>query len=231
MDKYIIEFNGRYDGSSKFPEDKRFGFFPSASAAWRVDKEGFMAGINNTVSLFKLRGSFGSLGNQFVTEYGYIPTMSAAQGNYIIGDQLPQRITPPALVSPNYTWEDVETLNFGVDLGFFENRFLASFDVYTRETKGMLTLGKDLPDVLGAAEPRENAADLETKGWELSLEYRNNFSLAGKSLGFNTRFVISDSRSTITNFDNPNRNLTQFYVGQELGEIWGLENDGFFHFY
>jgi len=92
----------------------------------------------------------------------------------------------------------------------------------------MLTLGKDLPDVLGAAEPLENAADLETKGWELSLNYRNNFSLMGKPLILNTRFVISDSRSYITRFDNPNQNLTQYYVGQELGEIWGLQSDGLF---
>lgn len=227
-DRYIIEFNGRYDGSSRFPEDKRFGFFPSGSVAWRVDQENFMAPLENAISRFKLRASYGSLGNQFVTEYGYIPTMSAAQGRYIIGDELPQRITPPALVSPNYTWEDVSTLNFGVDLGLFEDRIIASFDIYRRETKGMLTLGKDLPDVLGASEPLENAADLETKGWEASVEYRNRFNLAGKSAGFNIRAILSDNRSFITKFDNPNQNLTQFYVGQELGEIWGLTNDGFF---
>lgn len=227
-DKYIIEFNGRYDGSSKFPSADRYGFFPSASVGWRLDKEPFLAGLTNQVSLLKLRGSYGTLGNQFVTEYGYIPTMNASLANYIIDGERPQRVTPPSLVSSNYTWENVSTLNFGVDVGLFEDRLVANFDVFRRQTTGMLTLGKDLPDVLGAAEPLENAADLETKGWELSLSYRNSVPLAGKRLSFDTRFVISDSRSTITGFDNPNQNLTQYYVGQELGEIWGLESDGLF---
>ena len=204
-----------------------FGFFPSASVAWRVDREGFMQN-QELVSRLKLRASYGSLGNQFVDEYGYIPTMSAVNGRYIFDDKLPQRITPPAIVSPNYTWEDVTSRNFGLDLGLFEDRFIASFDYYVRETEGMLTLGRDLPDVLGASEPLENAADLETKGWELALEYRNQFRLGGKPFHFNTKFILSDNRSFITGFDNPNLNLTQYYVGQEIGEIWGLQNDGFF---
>jgi hypothetical protein len=92
----------------------------------------------------------------------------------------------------------------------------------------MLTQGRDLPDVLGAAEPAENAADLKTEGWELAVNYRNNYKLAGKSLRFDARFVISDSRSFITKFDNPNGNLNQYYEGMELGEIWGLTSDGLF---
>jgi TonB-linked SusC/RagA family outer membrane protein len=225
-DKYIVEFNGRYDGSSRFPSANRFGFFPSASAAWRVDKEPFFN--TDLISHLKLRGSYGALGNQAVGAYGYIPSMSAAQGRYIIGGEIPQRITPPALVSSNYTWEDVSTLNFGIDLGLFEDRFFINFDIFQRNTQGMLTLGKDLPDVLGASEPQENAADLETKGWDLSLEYRNSVQVFGKPMSFNIRGVLSDSRSFITRFDNPNNRLTQFYEGMELGEIWGLESNGLF---
>lgn len=227
LDRYILEFNGRYDGSSKFPEEKRFGFFPSASAAWRIDRENFMSNAS-FISNLKLRGSYGSLGNQLVDEYGYIATMSTLPSNYIIGDQLPQRVLPPGLVSPNYTWEQVETLNAGIDVGFFQNRLTAAFDIYTRDTKGMLTQGKDLPDVLGADEPAENAADLRTQGWELSLGFKNNLTLFGKPLYFNSRFIVSDSRSEITRFDNPNGNLNQYYKGKELGEIWGLESNGLF---
>ncbi len=228
LDRYIVEFNGRYDGSSRFPEDDRFGFFPSASAAWRVDQEPFMSSLDNVISNFKLRASYGSLGNQSVSEYGYIATMNAYLSNYLIGGTLPQRVTPPGLVSPNYTWEKVSTLNFGVDLGFFEDKLSVNFDIYERDTKGMLTLGKDLPDVLGAGEPRENAADLQNKGWELTLNYQNNFNVGGSPLYFSSKFVLSDSRSYITQFDNPNRSLTQYYEGMELGEIWGLKSDGLF---
>lgn len=225
-DKYIVEFNGRYDGSSRFPSDNRYGFFPSASAAWRLDKESFFN--IDKISHLKFRASYGALGNQAVGFYGYIPSMSAVAGRYIIGGEVPQRIIPPALVSSNYTWEDVSTLNFGVDLGLFDDRFLVSFDIFQRNTEGMLTLGKDLPDVLGASEPQENAADLETKGWDLSLEYRNSVEVFGKPMGFNIKGVLSDSRSFITRFDNPDNRLTQFYEGMELGEIWGLESDGLF---
>jgi len=227
-ERYILEFNGRYDGSSRFPKKTRFGFFPSASAAWRIDREDFMQSIEHIVSSLKLRGSYGALGNQNVSAYGYIPTMNPSEASYIVGGVLPQRVSPPQLVSDNYTWETVETTNFGFDLGLFEDKFFATFDIYQRNTTGMLTQGKDLPDVLGAAEPRENAADLETDGWELSVTYKNNFNLAGKRFNFNTRFILSDSRAWITKFDNPNKNLSQYYVGQEFGEIWGLVSDGFF---
>lgn len=227
-ERYILEFNGRYDGSSRFPKEKRFGFFPSASAAWRIDREEFMMNLEDVVSTLKTRVSFGSLGNQNISAYGYIPTMDPSEASWLIGGELPQRVSAPQLVSDNYTWETVETLNFGVDLGLFKDKLFASFDIYQRNTTGMLTLGKDLPDVLGASEPKENAADLQTNGWELSVTYKNNFSLAGKPFNFNTRFILSDSRAWITDFDNPNKNLWQYYNGREFGELWGLESDGFF---
>ncbi len=226
--KYIVEFNGRYDGSSRFPKDKRFSFNPSASAAWKIDEENFFESIRETVSLFKLRGSVGSLGNQLVPAYGYISTMNAGRGNYLVGGTLPIVVTPGALTSSNYTWEKVYSRNFGVDLGFAQQKITASFDLYKRDTKGMLTQGKELPGVLGANEPSENAADLETKGWELSLNYNTDFLVGGHPLQFNTRFVLSDNRTYITKFDNPNGSLTQYYEGKELGEIWGLRSDGFF---
>jgi len=226
-DRYILELNGRYDGSSKFPKDKRFGFFPSVSAAWNVANEAFMQSLP-TVNLFKLRASYGSLGNQDVGPFDYIPSMSSSLGNYIIDGELPLQIGSPALVSDNYTWEKVVSKNIGVDLGFFNNKLNASFDYFVRDTKGMLTLGKDLPGVLGAGEPKENAGDLRTKGWELSLTYRERFGNPNKPLNFSAQFNLSDSKSTITRFDNPNNSLLQYYEGMEIGEIWGLTSNGFF---
>ncbi len=226
--RYIVEFNGRYDGSSRFPKDKRFGFFPSASVAWRMSEEPFMTGLTGFLSNLKLRASYGSLGNQDVSAYGYIPTMNAYLSNYLIGGERNQRVTPPPLVSPNYTWEEVNTVNIGVDIGLLDDKISGNFDIYRRNTLGMLTQGKELPAVLGADEPQENAADLKTNGWEFSLNYRDEVNLGGEPLFFNTRFILSDNRSYITSFDNPNRNLTQFYEGMELGEMWGLQSDGLF---
>jgi TonB-linked SusC/RagA family outer membrane protein len=228
--KYIVEFNGRYDGSSKFPKDKRFTFVPSASVAWKLDEEAFWEPIRSTVSMFKIRGSIGSLGNQQIDDsYGYISKMSATRGAYMIGDNVPIVVTAPSsLVSTNYTWEKATSKNFGIDVGLLQQKITASFDMFKRDTKGMLAKGKELPGVLGAAEPDENAADLETKGWELSLSYNNEFTVGGRPLQFGARFVLSDNRTYITKFDNPNGNLTQYYEGQELGEMWGLRSDGFF---
>lgn len=122
----------------------------------------------------------------------------------------------------------VNSTNFGVDLGFLQQRVSASFDIYRRNTKDMLTIGKELPGVFGATPPDENAADLQTKGWEFSLGYDNEFTLGGKPLHFSGKFILSDNRTFITEFDNPNRNLTQYYEGKELGEIWGLRSNGLF---
>jgi TonB-linked SusC/RagA family outer membrane protein len=226
-DRYIFEVNGRYDGSSRFPKDSRFGFFPSGSVAWRIDKETFMQHID-WLEMFKLRGSYGALGNQSVSPFGYIPSMNAYRPNYITGDSRPLAISAPGLVSSDYTWEKVFTQNFGVDVDLFDNKLMAVFDIYKRETIGMLTLGKELPAVLGASEPRENAADLETKGWELSLTYRNGFNVLGKRMSLSSRFILSDNSARITKFDNPEKFIDQYYEGMELGEIWGFEVDGLF---
>ena len=226
--RYIVEVNGRYDGTSRFPKKKRFGFFPSTSWAWRVDQEKFFRPLSRVVSELKLRASYGSLGNQLVSEYGYIPAMSSGPGTYIIDGKLQQTVWSPGLVSDNYTWEKIRTFNLGVDLGFFDHRLTTSFDIYQRDTRGMLTLGKDLPGVLGASEPQENAANMRTTGWELSVNYRDKLMLWGKPLTWSARLVLSDNKSKITKFDNRDRRLSQYYEGQVLGEIWGLQNDGLF---
>ncbi|WP_240452845.1 MULTISPECIES: SusC/RagA family TonB-linked outer membrane protein [Sphingobacterium] len=226
-DKYIFEFNGRYDGSSRFPKDKRFGFFPSASAAWRLDKEAFMDSFE-TIDMFKIRGSYGELGNQSVSNYGYIPSMSTYELGYLIDGKRPLLIYSPALVSDNYSWEKVNTTNIGLDIGLWNNTITLTADMYSRRTLGMLTLGKDLPNILGATEPNENAADLITKGWELSLGYNKRFDLSDSPFNFSGRILLSDSYSEITSFDNPNNSILQYYKGMRMGEIWGLKSNGLF---
>lgn len=227
-DKYIVEFNGRYDGSSRFPKDKRFGFFPSGSVAWRLDRENFLL-ESSVISQLKLRASYGELGNQLISNFGYIPSMEPYVSPYLIDGKLAQAIGTPGLVSQNYTWEKVKTYNVGLDYGFAQNKLVGSFDFYRRNTIGMLTLGKKLPNILGVTEPNENAADLATYGWEFSLSYNDSKEVAGAPLNFGARVMLSDSYSEITRFDNPKKLINQYYEGMRLGEIWGMESDGFFH--
>lgn len=230
-DRYLVELNGRYDGSSRFPKSDRWGFFPSASAGWVVSEEPFLAGIKQSAKLdfLKLRASYGALGNQAsVGEYDYIPIMSSTTLSKLLGGITPLTVNQPPAVASSLTWEKVSTVNGGIDLAFFRNRLNINFDAYTRFTKDMLIPGKTLPAVFGVASPKTNAGDLKTKGWELKLGWRDNGTLGNSPFYYNVTFALGDSRSWITRFDNPTRSLSNYYVGQEIGEIWGLDVEGFF---
>lgn len=229
--KYLLELNGRYDGTSRFPEGKRWGFFPSVSAGWVVSDEEFIRSINsnNYISLLKLRGSYGILGNQAsVGEYDYIPSMASSQVSQILGTSRPLTVNAPGAVSGNFSWENIATVNIGVDLAFMRNRLQVNFDQFTRYTNDMLIPGKTLPAVFGTSVPKENAGDLKTTGWEFRLGWRDQFNLGKSPFQYNVAFNLADSRSYITRFDNPNKLLNQYYEGQEIGEIWGADIIGYF---
>ncbi|WP_162946637.1 SusC/RagA family TonB-linked outer membrane protein [Chitinophaga barathri] len=231
-DKYILELNGRYDGSSRFPESNRWGFFPSVSAAWIASEESFIKNNISQLSTLKLRASYGNLGNQSVDYFGYMQLFPKDdQSDYLIGGNVIPVITgsPTLQVDPRtYTWEKVTTANVGADVGIFKDKILAGFDYFVRNTTGMLTPGQELPGVLGTAVPEQNAADLRTKGWELSVNYRDYVNVGGKPLNFSVRAILSDSRTRITKFRNDQKLLNNYYEGQEIGELWGLTNDGTF---
>lgn len=227
-EKYIFETNGRYDGTSRFPKEDRFGFFPSVSTGWLISEEPFFSPLKKWLNYSKIRLSYGLLGNQDVDYYQYIATMNASKiGQLIDGDQ-PMGIYSPGLVSNNLTWEKISTFDVGLDLNFLSNRLSFSGDIFRRTTKDMLSKGKTLPAVLGTSEPKINAADLISKGWEVSLSWTDKINLAGKPLDYNARFILSDSRAFIKRFDNPTKYLGDYYEGQEIGEIWGLVTEGFF---
>lgn len=226
--KYLFETNGRYDGSSKFPSESRFGFFPSVSAGWRVSEERFMDWSDSFLSNLKLRVSWGNIGNQNVDPYQFVPAMEAFRPNWVVDGSKPTALEPPALVSNSFTWEKVSTLDFGFDLGLFNNRLNMVFDWYRRDTKGMLAPGMELPGVLGAKAPMQNAADLRSKGWEISIDWNDRIGNVSYYLGFN----LYDSRTKIMKYDNESQLLGKdadgklyYREGMELGEIWGYHTD------
>ncbi|RLC25484.1 MAG: SusC/RagA family protein [Deltaproteobacteria bacterium] len=225
LDRYLLEINGRYDGSSKFPEGHRFGFFPSVSAGWRISEEPFMESIKSVISNLKFRVSYGSIGNQAIPNYSYIPSMDAYDTHWIVSGADMKSIRPPALVSSSFTWEKVQTANIGLDLSLFHNKFNLAFDTYQRATIGMLTQGMELPATIGAPAPQQNVADLMAAGWELQVEWRDNI---GNNFRYNIGFNLYDSESKITKFDNEVGLLSNYRVGQVLGEIWGYTTDRFF---
>ncbi len=227
MNKYLFEMNGRYDGTSKFPRDSRFGFFPSFSAGWRISQESFMESTKNWLSDLKIRANYGSLGNQNVNGfYPYISTFSVTQQTpFIINGEMPISVTAPGLVSPDLTWETVKSFNIGVDATIID-RLSASFDWFDRRTVDMLTVGDKLPSLLGTAVPRRNNADMKTNGWELSINWRDRLD---NGFSYDISLILSDYQSEITKFDNnPSKLYDNYYVGKKLGEIWGYETVGIF---
>lgn len=228
--KYIVSFNGRYDGTSRFPHDSRYVFNPSGSVAWVLSQEKFFEPLRDVVDFLKFRFSYGSLGNQDLKNnyYAYLATMGSGKASQILNGKQPVYVSAPGLVSADLTWENVTTADWGMDINFLNNRLTATVDGYIRRTKNMLTAGASLPNVLGTSVPLANAADLKTTGWDLTINWRDRFKLAGKDFNYGLSFNIGDSRSWITKFSNETGTLNDYYVGWEIGDIWGLETEGFF---
>jgi TonB-linked SusC/RagA family outer membrane protein len=236
-ERYLLELNGRYDGTSRFPEDDRFGFFPSFSLGWRLSNEAFMSGTSGWLDNLKLRASYGELGNQLIFRgnnnnipdyYPAIPTMGSSQSPYMMsaGSRTPA-ISAAGLVSPTLTWETVITQNLGLDFTMLNNRLDMSFDVYTRDTKNMLT-PTQYPMILGTAPPQANGADLQTRGWELAATWKNRIN---NDWNYSVTLALADNVAEITRFDNPTGQLPGgdvYYEGQIIGERWGYETVGIF---
>ncbi len=229
--KYLVEVSGRYDGTSRFAKHHRWGFFPSASVGWRFSEEKFFEPLQPIWSNGKLRASYGMLGNQQVGFYDYILEMSTNNGNNKVTFDGVDKIYYAKVSDPvadDLTWEKVITYDIGLDLGFFNNRLGFSGDLYIRDTKDMLTSGAQLPNVYGAKVPKSNCADLRTKGFEISVNWNDSFTLLGSPFTYSVGAGLGDQITKITKFDNPEKILGKHYVGETLGEIWGYRVDGLF---
>lgn len=227
-DRYLVEVNGRYDGSSKFPSSKRYAFFPSVSAGWRVSKEAFWNLSPTIISDLKFRASYGSLGNGSIASYAFIEQFGISQSGRVLGGIRPQTTSQPNVLPDNLSWETATTTDIGMDVNFLNNRLQLTADWYVRNTTDMFTNGPTLPAVFGTNVPKGNYADLRTKGWEVVAAWRDNGNLLSRPFGYGIRLSLADYQSEITRYNNPNKLLNDYYVGQQLGEIWGYTTDGFF---
>ena len=224
-EKYLLEANLRYDGSSRFREGSRWGLFPSFSMGWNIANEEFFEPAKNVVDMLKLRASWGSLGNQNTTSY--YPTYttmgySASSGSWLINGLKPNTAWAPGLISTALTWETVESLNVGLDFALFGNRLSGSFDWFQRDTKNMVGPADELPVILGTSVPVTNNTDLQTRGWEAELMWRDNVG----DFNYSARFVLSDAVSVVTKYSNPSGSINKTYAGMEWGEFWGYETIG-----
>jgi hypothetical protein len=180
--------------------------------------------LKQTFDLFKLRASYGKLGNQNVSNYLYVPIMGISQSTFLFNNLQQWAVGSPSLTSVNLTWESVGTKDVGIDLGLFKNKLTTTFDWYQADVTNLVGPGEALPAVLGTSVPLINSGKLRTKGWELELAWKDKI---GK-FSYNTKIMLSDYTTKVTQYNNPTNLLSTYYEGQTLGEIWGYKTDGLF---
>ena len=226
--KYLLEANVRYDGTSRFRRDQRWNVFPSFSVGWNMAREAFWEPLTDMVNTFKLRASYGELGNQNTTEW--YPTYqvlkyAASDGVWLQNGIKPNTATVPALISTTLGWEKVKSWNIGFDFGAFNNRLTGTFDWYLRKTLDMVGPAPELPKILGIDVPTTNNTDLKTYGWELQLNWNDRLN---NGLGYGVRFTLADAQTKITRYPNDTNTLkdNRHRTGKMLGEIWGYETIG-----
>ncbi|WP_320113519.1 TonB-dependent receptor [Draconibacterium orientale] len=227
-DRYLVEVNGRYDGSSKFPEDEQYAFFPSISLGWRLSEESFWNVDRNIISDVKIRGSYGSLGNGNVASYSFQELLGISTSSRVLNGALNKYTSRPSVLPKSLTWETATTADYGADISFINGKLRFTGDYYVRKTTDMYTVGMTLPDVFGATSPKGNYADMTTKGWEIALNWQDKFTLASKPFNYQVRATLSDYKSTIDRYNNATNSLSDYYEGMTIGEIWGYKTDGLF---
>ena len=225
---YLLEVNGRYDGSSSFPANDQWAFFPSASVGYRFSEEAYFEKAKQYVSNAKFRASYGHIGNEAIGDYMFLEQISKLGTSYTswvnAGGTFLSMLNTPSMVSSTLSWERIATTDIGLDLGFLNNRLNVTFDWFQRDTKDMLAPGMTLPATLGASAPYANSGSLRTRGWELGISWNHRFGDVDVFASAN----IYDGKTKVTEYNNPNKLINQFYSGMEYGEIWGFETDRYF---
>lgn len=227
--RYLIEASVRRDGSSRFIGDKTWATFPSFSLGWNIANEKFFSGLKGTIDQLKLRGSWGALGNTntnalypWFQSISIGPASTTSGGHWLLDGRRQTRTWSPGLVSNTLTWERVQSWNLGVDFSVLRNRLQGSFDYFVRDTKDVVGPPTPLTSLLGTAQPQSNNTELQSKGWELELRWRDQI----KDFRYGAKLVLSDNIVTVTKYYNPTGTLSTWYAGRREGEIWGYKTVG-----
>lgn len=229
-DRYYGEVSFRYDGSSKFAKGHQWGFFPSVSGGWRISEESFMESYKAKVGDFKLRGSYGVLGNQNIGDYNFLTTYSSYDNSYGFNGASVSG-TGFQLGNPIISWESSANLNVGFDATFFDNNLYASFDFFNKETSGIL-LNPITPSVLGTTVGMQNSGKMQNRGWELTIGYHAKTGDFKHNISFN----LADSRNKVITFTGnevirSGDKTDIIRVGSPFASYYGYKTDGFFKSY
>jgi TonB-dependent starch-binding outer membrane protein SusC len=222
-EKYLFELNFRYDGSSRFPEDRRWGFFPSASMAWRISEEDFFKNSVSFINNLKLRGSWGQLGNQSVGNYPYQYLISLGQ-NYPSGSTYAAGAAINSVSNKLISWETTKVTDVGVDLAIMENKLSLSADYFIKKTVDIL-YNISVSRMLGASPAATNAGTVENRGWDFDLSYRNQFG----DFNFGASAIFSVVNNKVLKLANLSKDISRgLFVGHPIGSVYGYVSDGIF---
>lgn len=222
--RYLVQLNSRLDGSSRFHPDYRYGFFPSVSLGWVLSEESFFK--TDPISFFKLRASYGTLGNERIGNYPYQSTIAFNYALLYSGSNVSTTQTAyvPRYAIKDISWETTSSFDIGLDAYFFDNKLQLVMDYYKKRTSDML-LALQIPSYIGLANPNQNTGKMDTKGWEIDIRYRNNFGDLNYSISGN----ISDFKSKMgylggTEFLGDQVKLE----GSEFNEWYGYKANGIY---
>jgi TonB-linked SusC/RagA family outer membrane protein len=222
-DKYLFEANVRRDGSSRFAPGNRWGTFPSVSIGYNIAKEKFFP-FKDQITMMKVRFSWGSIGNQNVADYLYVPVMGTGQGTYLFSDR-PYTVNPPSETTTGLSWEKVNTKDIGLDMYVFDNKLSITADWYQSDNMNLVGPGVVVPEIYGGSVPKANNGTLRTRGWEVQVNWRQSL---GGGFSYFANFNLSDYHSVVTSYNNPLKLLSTFYEGEVMGTIWGYKTDGLY---
>ena len=229
-DKYLLEVNGRYDGSSRFVGQNQYSYFPSLAAGWRISKEKFWEGLSHIINEFKLRGSWGQSGNQAVALYAFYPSLTLV--TYSFGGTAAQGYVQTQMINEDLTWETTTQTDIGMDVQFLSNRISLSVDYYNKITDGIL-LVLPVPITLGLNPTAQNAGRVDNKGWEFVVESRNTFGQFGFNANLN--LSINDNKVVYLAESGPyitgtmrDETMTIIKEGLPITSLWGPRTNGLF---
>lgn len=190
MEKYLLEFNLRYDGSSRFQKGRRWGHFPSASAGWRMEREAFMQGlVDKGLDALKLRVSYGKLGNNSIGNYDTQALYTSSGMNYVLGNSLATGLAQSALANALLTWESTNVFNVAADLMLFNSRLSATLEYFHKKTDNIL-ISLPAPAVHGTTSlPKVNSAQVSNQGFELTLTWNDRIGNVNYGINANATYV------------------------------------------
>ncbi|MGZ3887377.1 MAG: SusC/RagA family TonB-linked outer membrane protein [Flavisolibacter sp.] len=224
--KYLFTFTGRVDGSSKFADGKKYGFFPSGAFAWRVSDEKFMHQVKS-ISDLKLRVSYGVIGNQNIAPYQSLALVGPYSEGVFNGTEIYTGMEPLSYVNKNLRWESTRQLDLGFDASFFNSRLFLTADYYQKKTYDLL-LSSPIPYTSGFSSTLLNVGNIVNKGFDFELRSVNTTGI----FNWNSSLNISINRNKVVNLADNNTDIllsgSLLRVGQPVGTFYGYVFDGIF---